>query len=224
MMLLHAAAQRGADPAALCRTAALDAHPLQHPDDRVPIAAMQRLWQLATEATADPHLDLHLTEQTHPTSLGVLAYVLLHSSTVGEALRQLCRYQDIACNGTRISLRPLGPSVELVIDITSPAIIHPHFVLNVELVVSLQLLRLLSGQPLVPEAVRLAYPAPASAAEHTRVFGVLPQFGTTDSALRLPATATSSCSTRCAASWPSSTCATSATAPPTLPFCWALPS
>ncbi|RZK46823.1 MAG: AraC family transcriptional regulator, partial [Hymenobacter sp.] len=33
-LLLHAAAQRGADPAALCRAVPLDAATLQHPDGR----------------------------------------------------------------------------------------------------------------------------------------------------------------------------------------------
>lgn len=187
-LLLHAAAQRGADPAALCRAVPLDASQLHHPDARLPIAAMQRLWQLATEATADPYLDLHLAEQTNPAAFGVLSYVLMHSPTLGAAVQQLCRYQDIACNGTRTSLRRLGASIELVVEVTSPAIIYPHFVLNSELLVCLRLLRMLSGQPLVPEAVRLAYPAPAASHEHARVFGPAPvQFGTPDSALRLPA-------------------------------------
>ena len=187
-MLLHAAAQRGADPAALCRAVPLDAGQLHHPDARLPLAAMQRLWQLATAATADPYLDLHLAEQTNPAAFGVLSYVLMHSPTLGAAVQQLCRYQDIVCNGTRTSLRRLGASVELVVEITSPAIIHPHFVLNSELLVCLRILRMLSGQPLAPEAVRLAYPAPADGREHARVFAPAPvQFGTTESALRLPA-------------------------------------
>lgn len=187
-LLLHAAAQRGADPAALCRAVPLEASQLLHPDARLPIAAMQRLWQLATEATADPYLDLHLAEQTNPAAFGALSYVLMHSPTLGAAVQQLCRYQGIACNGTRTSLRRLGASIELVIEITSPAIIYPHFVLNSELLVCLRILRMLSGQPLVPEAVRLAYPAPAASHEHLRVFGPAPvQFGAPDSALRLPA-------------------------------------
>lgn len=187
-VLLHAAAQRGADRVALCQAAALDAAQLGDPDGRVPIAAMQRLWPLVVQATADPHFDLHLAEHTHPASLGVLAYVLLHSPTLGDALHQLCRYQDIACNGTRTSLRRLGASVELVVEITSPALAHPHFVLNSELAMYLHTLRLLSNQHLVPEAVRFAYPAPADIHEHRRVFAPAPvQFGTLDSALRLPA-------------------------------------
>lgn len=188
-VLLHAAAQRGADPAALCQAVGLDASQLLHPDGRLPIATMQRLWQLAAQASADPYLDLHLAEQANPATLGVLAYVLMHSPTLGAAVQQLCRYQDIVCNGTRTSLRHLGASVELVVEITSPAIVHPHFVFNCELLVYLQLLRMLSGQLLAPEAVRLAYPTPAETHEHTRLFAPAPvQFGAPDSALRLPAT------------------------------------
>ena len=189
-LLLYAAAQRGADAGALCQAAALDAAQLGDPDGRVPIAAMQRLWPLATEATADPHFDLHLAESVHLASLGVLAYVLLHSPTLGAALGQLCRYQDLACSGTRTSLRCLGKaSVELVVEVTSPAITNPRYALNSELTVYLRLLRLLSGQPLEPEAVRLAYPRPPDSDEHQRVFAPAPvQFGTPNSALRLPAT------------------------------------
>jgi len=188
-LLLHAAAHRGADAEALRQAADLDAAQLSDPDGRLPLTAMQRLWQLATEATHDPHLDLHLAGQTHPASFGALSYVLLHSSTLGEALAQLCRYQDLACNGTRTSLRRLdGASVELVIEVTSPAITDPRYALNSELSVYLHLLRVLSGQPLVPEAVRLAYPPPPDPSEHQRVFAPAPvRFGTPDSALRLPA-------------------------------------
>ena len=189
-LLLYAAAQRGANAEALCQAASLDAAQLGDPDGRVPIAAMQRLWPLATKAAADPHLDLHLAESIPLASLGVLAYVLLHSPTLGAALAQLCRYQGLACNGTHTRLRCVGgASVELVVEVTSPAITDPRYALNSELTVYLHLLRLLSGQPLVPEAVRLAYPLPPDPSEHHRVFAPAPvQFGTPDSALRLPAT------------------------------------
>jgi AraC-like DNA-binding protein len=113
----------------------------------------------------------------------------MHSPTLGAAIHKLCRYQDIVCNGTHISLRHLGESVELVIEITSPAIVYPHFVLNSELSIYLQMLRMLSGQSLSPEAVHLAYPAPADTREHVRVFAPASmQFGTPYSALRLPVT------------------------------------
>ncbi|MBC3792172.1 AraC family transcriptional regulator [Spirosoma utsteinense] len=187
--LLYAVTQYGADAQPLIQAAALDIAQLEDPDGRVPMAAMQRLWAMAVQVTADPHLDLHIAEHVHHSSYGVLAYVLMHSPTLGEAIHKLCRYGDIVCNGTRISLRHLGESVELVVEITSPAIVYPHFVLNSELSIYLHMLRLLSGQSLSPEVVHLAYPAPADTREHFRVFApALVQFGTPYSALRLPAT------------------------------------
>lgn len=187
--LLYAVTQCGADAGALIQAAGLDQSPLEDPDGRVPMATMQRLWALAVQATGDPHLDLHIAQHVHHSSYGVLAYVLMHSPTLGVAIHKLCRYQDIVCNGTRISLNHLDDSVELVIDITSPAVVYPHFVVNSELSIYLHMLRLLSGESFDPEAVHLAYPAPADTREHVRVFAPAPvQFGTPYSALRLPAT------------------------------------
>jgi len=187
--LLYAVAQCGADAGALIQAVDLDNARLEDPDGRVPMATMQRLWTLAVQASGDPHLDLHMAQHVHHSSYGVPAYVLMHCPTLGVAIQKLCRYQDIVCNGTRISLHHLGDSVELVVDITSPAIIHPHFVINSELSIYLQMFRLLSGQSVVPEAVYLAYPAPADTREHVRVFAPASvQFGTPYSALRLPAT------------------------------------
>ncbi|SOD90540.1 AraC family transcriptional regulator [Spirosoma fluviale] len=187
--LLYAVSQCGADAGALSQAVGLDSTQLEDPDGRVPMATMQRLWGLAVEATGDPHLDLHMAQHVHHSSYGVLAYVLMHSPTLGVAIQKLCRYQDIVCSGTRISLRHLGDSVELVVDLISPAIVYPHFVLNSELSIYLHMLRLLSGQSLAPEALYLAYPAPADTREHVRVFAPAQvQFGTSYSALRLPAT------------------------------------
>ncbi|RIV26936.1 AraC family transcriptional regulator [Fibrisoma montanum] len=187
--LLYAVTQCGADAKALSQAAGLDSTLLKDPDGRVPMATMQRLWALAVQATNDPHLDLHLAGHVHHSSYGVLAYVLMNCPTVGAAIHKLCLYGDIVCNGTRISLRHRGNSVELVVDITSPTIVYPHFVLNSELSIYLHMLRGLSGQWFDLEAVYLAYPAPANTREHERVFSPAPvQFDSPYSALRLPAT------------------------------------
>lgn len=189
-MVLHAVTQRGGDAEAMKQAVTIDTTQLCHPDGRVSIATMQRLWPLAMQATADPHLDLHLTEHIHFSSLGVLAYILLHSATLEEAICKLCRYQDITCNGTRTSLRRSGDHAELVVEITSPDIVYTPFVLNSELSVYLHMLRLLCGQPLALEAVLLAYPAPVDAREHNRVFAPAPvQSDAPYSALRLSAAA-----------------------------------
>lgn len=86
---------------ALCRAIGYDAALTAHPGARVPIATIQRLWPLVLMATHDPYFDLHLGRWLNFTTAGTLVYVLLHTPTLGAAIIQLCRYQDVACQGVR---------------------------------------------------------------------------------------------------------------------------
>ena len=175
-LLLWAAGQHGADVPALCRAIDYDyaAAATANPDARVPIATIQRLWPLVMEATHDPYFDLHLGRLLTITAAGTLAYVMLHAPTLGAAIAQLCRYQDVACQGVRTRQVPApewpGGSW-LTVELTSPAIVHPRYVLNSELSIYLAFFAALTGQPVVPLAVRLAYPRPADTREHEQAFG-----------------------------------------------------
>ena len=173
-LLLGVAGQHGADVPALCRAIDYDAALTTNPDARVPIATIQRLWPLVIAATHDPYFDLHLGRSLNFAAVGTLAYVLLHAPTLGAAITQLCRYQDLACQGVRTSqaAAPEWPGgMWLRVELTSPAIIHPRYVLNSELSIYSAVFATLTGQPVVPLAVRLAYPRPADTREHERAFG-----------------------------------------------------
>ena len=173
-LLLWAAGQQGADVPALCRAIYYEVSPTADPDARVPLATMQRLWPLVVEATHAPHFDLHLGRLFDVTAAGTLAYVLLHAPTLGAALTQLCRYQDIACQGVRTTQAPAPEWPDgqwLRVELTSPAILHPRYVLNAELSLYLALFGKLTGQAVTPRAVHLAYPRPATTREHELAFG-----------------------------------------------------
>ena len=173
-LLLWAAGQHGADVPALCRAIGYDAAATATPDARVPIATIQRLWPLVLEATHDPHFDLHLGRSLDFSAAGTLAYVLLHAPTLGAAIAQLCRYQDVACQGVRTTQAPAPewPGGRwLRVELTSPAIIYPRYVLNSELSIYLAFFATLTGQPVAPLAVHLAYPRPADTREHEQAFG-----------------------------------------------------
>jgi AraC-like DNA-binding protein len=173
-LLLWAAAQHGADHAALCQRIGVEPALLRHPDARVPIATVQRLWGEAVRTTGNEHLSLQLAEHVNPLGLGILSYVLMHCPTLGAALEQLCRYQDIGCDASRTTLRRHADELWLEVELLSPAIVYPDHVLNSELTLHLQVCRALTGLPLVPRAVRLAYPRPADTTAHERVFAPAP--------------------------------------------------
>ena len=173
-MLLWAAGQHGADVPALCHAIDYDFVPTVSPDARVPIATMQRLWPLVIVATHDPDFDLRLGRLVDFTTAGTLAYVLLHAPTLGAAITQLCRYQDLACQGVRTFQTPAPewPGASwLRLELTSPAIIHPRYALNSELSIYCAAFATLTGQPVTPLAVHLAYPRPADTRAHERAFG-----------------------------------------------------
>ncbi|TGE26261.1 AraC family transcriptional regulator [Hymenobacter metallicola] len=169
-VVLWAATHAGADQAELGRRLTLSPALLTDPDARVPISTIQQLWHEAVLATHDPHLALHLGEKINLAALGILAYVLLHCPTLGAALEQLVRYQDVACAGVRLTLRPEAELCWLDSELTSPAIIYPEHVINSEFSTYLSAFRTLTGRPLAPREVHLAYSEPADTQEHERVF------------------------------------------------------
>ncbi|MBH8569939.1 AraC family transcriptional regulator [Microvirga sp. STS02] len=173
-MLLWVAGQHGADVPALSQAIGFDPATTAGPDARVPIATIQRLWPLVMDATRDPYFDLHLGGYINFATAGTLAYVLMHAPTVGAAITQLCRYQDVACQGVRTFQTPAPEwpgGIWLTLELTSPAIVHPQYVLNSELSVYLAAFATLTGQLVAPQAVRLAYPRPADTREHEAAFG-----------------------------------------------------
>lgn len=170
-LILFAAQQRGADPAALCQASGIDPTRLRDPDGRVPIRQVQVLWREAIAATGDPALPLRLGELTNPLAMGVLAYVMMHCPTLGLALDKLCHYQDIACEGVRTDGRVEGARYRLSLRITSPAIVFPDHVFNSEMSVYQSAIRALTGRPFAAEEIHFAYPRPLDDREHRRVFG-----------------------------------------------------
>lgn len=173
-LLLWVAGQHGADVPALCQAVGFDPAATAGPDARMPIATIQQLWPLVMEATQDPYFDLHIGSYINFAMAGTLAYVLMHAPTVGAAITQLCRYQDIACQGVRTFQTPASKwpgGIWLNLELTSPAIVHPQYVLNSELSIYLAAFATLTGQPVVPQAVRIAYPRPTNTREHEQTLG-----------------------------------------------------
>lgn len=169
-LILFAARQRGGDPDALCRAAGIDPAHLRDPDGRVPIAHVQRLWREAVTATRDPALSLRMGELINPVSVGVLAYVMMHCPTLGQALDKLCQYQDIVCEGVRTTGGSEGRRYWLSLDIVSPDIVFVDYVVNSEFSIYQSAIRALTGLPFAADEIHFAYPRPLDDREHRRVF------------------------------------------------------
>lgn len=173
-LILFAARLRGADSDALARAAGISPAQRQDPDGRVLVRQAQTLWREVIAATGDPNIALKLGEMINPVAIGVLAYVMMHSPTLGRAFDKLCQYQDIVCEGIRTSGRvevtDSGSRFILSLRITSADIIYPEHALNSELSIYLSAMRALTGHPITAREVWFAYPRPADTTVHERVF------------------------------------------------------
>ncbi|GAB3751076.1 AraC family transcriptional regulator [Spirosoma pomorum] len=169
-IVLFAARQQGVDTDAMVQAVGIQPEQLRDPDGRVPIRQMQALWGKIVTQTGDPDLALRLGELINPVAVGVLAYVMMHSPTLGQAFEKLCQYQDIVCDGSRTSGKRIGNEFWLSLHITSPDIIYSDYVYNSELSIYLSAMRAMTGLPVVAQEIRFAYPRPARISEHERIF------------------------------------------------------
>lgn len=174
-LILFAAQQRGADPDALARAVGISPGQLRDPDGRVLVRQVQALWREVIAATGDANIALQLGELVNPVAIGVLAYVMMHSPTLGRAFDKLCQYQDIVCEGIRttgqlVESAESGKQFALSLQIISADIIYPQYALNSELSIYLSAMRALTGHRISASEIHFAYPRPVDTREHERVF------------------------------------------------------
>ena len=174
-LILFAARQRGADTDALARAVGISADQLRNPDGRVSVRQVQALWREIVAVTGDENIALKLGEMINPVAVGVLAYVMMHSPTLGRAFDKLCQYQTIVCDATRTTSHRSGDQFVLSIGLTSRTdgptdIIYPEYALNSELSIYQAAIRALTGLHVSAREVHFSYPHPADTSEHERVF------------------------------------------------------
>ncbi len=178
---------RGIAVGALCAAARLDPAFLDAPDERVPGAVVERLWQAGEAMTGDPDVGLHSAESFNPGALNVVGYAVLSSRTAGEALARLGRYAAILNDGLRVTLEGGTCRFEAVEGLENYLLQSPRQVMEALATGVVVTLRNLTLGGIEPRAVRFRHAAPASTAEHRRVFGREPAFAQAENALEFTA-------------------------------------
>lgn len=99
-----AAAQRGGgDEAKMLIAAGIDSLP-NDPLVRIPLDAVVRLWRAAIDSTGDSAFGLRMGQAIEPTSFDVVAYTLVSSNSLREAIIRLQRFQKLISDGGRVQL------------------------------------------------------------------------------------------------------------------------
>jgi len=168
--LLDSCNRLGIDTAVLVAGAGIDRSVLDDPDGYLTADQVRELWRRAYQASGDPDLALHAAEALQFGAYRVIDYLAASAPTVGAAIEHACAYFPIINSAVRLPIeRKNGEFAIGVTHLDDPtALTRPY----VEYTFATFFLRVRQATNVrFPLArVDLAFPAPASVAEHERIF------------------------------------------------------
>ena len=154
---------RGCDARAIFKQAGLRPELLGDANARYSVAAMQKLWALAIEASGDDNFAYQVGRQWRPTTFHALGYTWLACTTLAEALKRIARYSRIVNNGIDISFQQNGSCGELIIHVEYHKITIHQGANDAALGALITMLRMLLGESYSPMEIHGNYARPATA-------------------------------------------------------------
>jgi len=186
-LLLGLLSRQGVDPAPLLAEAGLPPAALDA-DEPVDGARVQALAAAAIRESGRPWLGLDLGAGGALFSHGALGQAAAASGSLRQALELVARFIGLRAPMLRLTLRPRGEGLAIVVETTLP--LPPdlrRFVLEAALLMLEHLLRALSGRDLAGARLELPWPAPPWAPHYPAYFTATPRFGMRQALLWLPA-------------------------------------
>ena len=186
LLVVQAAAARGAAPAEVAAAAGFDAAVAADSDARIPIQVADALWKAAADATGDDAFGLHAAEAIRPGMFGVLDYAVRTAPTLRVAYQRLARYDRLLRDVAALRVVDHGETTR--IEYADRPGGHPsRHAAECKLAGLVVVGAQVAGRALAPRAVELRHRAPPDTSEHARVFGIAPRFGAAADALVLDA-------------------------------------
>ncbi|WP_082145785.1 AraC family transcriptional regulator [Microvirga massiliensis] len=177
----------GFDPDPVIRAAGLDPALFDDGANVIPFAALGRLLTLGVAHTRCPHLGLLVGQRATILSLGLVGRLMLHSVTVGDALRALVANLSIQNRGAVWGLAGTGDTALFSYSIYQPEVESTDQIADGSIAVAVNALRALCGPEWNPTEVLLPRVAPADREPYRRCFRAPVRFDQEIAALVFPA-------------------------------------
>ncbi|HKR02594.1 MAG TPA: AraC family transcriptional regulator [Pyrinomonadaceae bacterium] len=175
--IVDAAAARGVAPEELYRAVNLDPGILGDPDNRLPFSQLVALYEHAARLTKDDAFGLHVGEMVDAKLFDVLGYVIVNSSTLGEALDRLVRYHSIWSDGAFFDMEIRGPLVHLAYEHADGQSEDGRHDYEMTMSIAVSFARQVTGVDWTPHEVSFQHAEPPDTTEHRRIFRAPIRFG-----------------------------------------------
>ncbi|UVF22309.1 AraC family transcriptional regulator (plasmid) [Microvirga terrae] len=177
----------GLDPDPLIRAAGLDPSLFDDGMSVIPFAALGRLYTLCVAGTNCSHFGLLVGQRATILSLGMVGRLMLHSDTVGDALRALVANLSLQDRAVVPSLIVSDGTALLTFATYQAAGTSAEQIRDAALGVTINIVRTLCGSTWNPVEVLLPKAAPADAAAYRRHFRAPARFNQETATLVFPA-------------------------------------
>ena len=184
--IVRAAATRGVPEAALVQATGFDPAAANDPDARISIALEERLWAEAAARSGDDAFGIHAAESAlTPGAFGVMDYAIRTAPTVGAALARLARYNRLEHDVAVFTIAERDDVARIEHAFRVGGLVQGRHGAEFTIASIVVAIAQLSDAPCRGRAVEFRHDAPASTAEHLRVFGVSPRFSAPVNALEV---------------------------------------
>jgi AraC-like DNA-binding protein len=177
----------GLDPDPIIKEAGLDPRLFEDGSNVIPHLALGRLCSLSVARTHCPHFGLLVGERATILSLGVVGRLMLHSKTVGEALRGLVAHLGVQNRGAVPALAVNEDTAVFSFAVYQPETESADQICDGALACTVNALRALLGEGWAPSEVLLPRAGPADAEPFRRHFRAPVRFDQEIAALVFPA-------------------------------------
>ena len=185
--ILPALRDLGIDPHPLIRKAGLDPRLFEDEANVIPQAGLGRLLTLSVARANCPHFGLLVGARATIKSFGLIGRLMLHSETIGHALRGFVSNLTIQNRGAVPSLSVSGDVAQFTYSVYQPATESAEQISDGALAVSVNAIRALAGSAWSPSEVLLPRAVPADCQPFQRHFKAPVRFNQEIATLVFPA-------------------------------------
>lgn len=175
--IARAAAAYGVAAESLYDAVGLNPAVIGDPDYRIPFAQVVLLYENAASLTGDDAFGLHVGEQVDPKAFDVLGYSVINSSTFGEALARLVRYNFIWTNGSTFTVERGSSITTIVYEYLDDSVGERRHDAEMTLAAIAAFGRMATGADWSASEVSFQHQRPRDTTEHERIFRCPVRFG-----------------------------------------------